>query len=167
AGKLHAVPHVPRLAEHSPRGLYIGPAEAEVIRRHLPEYVRGVFAFAYGYGTRKGQLARTLRRFVDLDRALIAWPPEECKHREPHIVPLDENGLAIVERQMADARPWCPFLFHGPDCKPAHAPSKRYGCLGDFKKAWRAALKAAGFPVGRKHGGYVFHHTRNTAATNL
>src|SRR5262249_26474527 len=121
----------------------------------------------YGYGTRKGQLARTLRRFVDLDRALIAWPPEECKHREPHIVPLDENGLAIVERQMADARPWCPFLFHGPDCKPAHAPSKRYGCLGDFKKAWRAALKAAGFPVGRKHGGYVFHHTRNTAATNL
>ena len=32
---------------------------------------------------------------------------------------------------------------------------------------WRTACKAAGFPVSRKAGGYTFHHTRNTAATNL
>jgi integrase len=25
----------------------------------------------------------------------------------------------------------------------------------------------AGFPVGRKHGGFVFHNTRHTAVTNL
>jgi integrase len=29
------------------------------------------------------------------------------------------------------------------------------------------ACKAGGFPVGRKAGGFTFHHTRNTAATNL
>ena len=63
--------------------------------------------------------------------------------------------------------PWCPFLFHGPDCRPGHTPSKVYGCVGTFHKAWATACEAAGFPVGRKAGGYVFHHTRNTAATNL
>ena len=63
--------------------------------------------------------------------------------------------------------PHCPYLFHGPDCRPGHTASKRYGCVGDFKKAWAAACKAAGLPIGRKAGGYVFHHTRNTAATNL
>src|SRR5205823_12497092 len=80
---------------------------------------------------------------------------------------LDGDGLALVEQRMDDARPWCPFLFHGPDCAPGRTPSKAYGCLGDFKKAWCAACKAAGFPVGRKAGGYTFHHTRNTAATNF
>jgi integrase len=87
--------------------------------------------------------------------------------QEAHVVLLEGNGLAVVERQVADARPWCPFLFHSPDCKPGHMPSMRYGCVGDFKKAWRAACERAGLPVGRKAGGYVFHHTRNTAATNL
>jgi integrase len=68
---------------------------------------------------------------------------------------------------MASPPLWCPYLFHGPRCAPGHTPSKRYGCVGDFKKTWAAACKAAGFPVGRKAGGFVFHHTRNTAATNL
>jgi integrase len=45
-------------------------------------------------------------------------------------------------------------------------PSKAYGCVGDCKKAWATACRKAGFPVGRKAGGFVFHHTRNTA-TNL
>ena len=39
--------------------------------------------------------------------------------------------------------------------------------MGDFKKAWRTACKKAGFPVGRKGGGFVFHNTRHTAVTNL
>lgn len=68
---------------------------------------------------------------------------------------------------MASPPMWCPYLFHGPRCAPGRRPSKQYGCLGDFKKAWAKACKKAGFPVGRKAGGYVFHHTRNTAATNL
>ena len=41
------------------------------------------------------------------------------------------------------------------------------GCVGDFKKAWAKACKAAGFPIGRKNGGFVFHNTRHTAVTNL
>jgi integrase len=81
--------------------------------------------------------------------------------------PLEGDALQIVERLMAKPPLWCPYLFHGPRCAPGERSSKAYGCLGDFKKAWARACKAAGVSSGRRSGGYVFHHTRNTAATNL
>jgi integrase len=165
--KLHLVPHVPRLKEPKNRGRYIRPADLTAFAKHLPAYVLPLVRFAYLNGTRRGQLARTQRRFVDLQRALIEWPPNEVKADEPHTVPLEGEALAIVRAAMQDARLWCPYLFHGPRCAAGRAPSKRYGCVGDFKKAWASAMEIAGFPVGRKAGGYVFHHTRNTAATDM
>ena len=39
--------------------------------------------------------------------------------------------------------------------------------MGNFKRAWVTACKKAGFPVGRKAGGFVFHNTRHTTVTNL
>ena len=165
--RLPFVPYIPGLEEHSPRGRYIGDAATTAIGANLPDYLQPFFSFARLYGTRRGQLARTQRRFVDLAREVIEWPAAECKADTAHVVPLEGDGLALIKRAMDDARTWCPYLFHGPDCRPGHAPSKRYGCIGDFKKAWAAACKAAGLPVGRKAGGYVFHHCRNSAATDL
>ena len=57
--------------------------------------------------------------------------------------------------------------FHGVYSAPGRRPSKHLGYVGDFKKAWATACKTAGSPVGRKHGGFVFHNTRHTAVTNL
>src|SRR4030095_12404986 len=37
---------------------------------------------------------------------------------------------------------------------------------GKELSTWETARKKAGFPVGRKAGGYVFHDTRHTAATH-
>jgi hypothetical protein len=168
AKKLHFAPYIPRLEEASPVGLYITPAELDAIRQHLPSYLEPFVAFAYDDGIRKGQLARTLRRYVDLSRGVIAWPPAECKRKRAHVVPLEPGGtLDIVERLMARPPLFCPYLFHGPRCAAGRKPSRTYGCLGDFKKAWTTACTRAGLPVGRKAGGYVFHHTRNSAVTNL
>jgi hypothetical protein len=170
AKKLHFAPYIPRLDETSPRGRYIPPAEFEMIRRELPAYAREFLAFAYDDGTRRGQLARTLRRHVDLARGVIEWPPEECKAKTPHVVPLEPGGtLEIVRRLMAEGRKrlWCPYLFHGPRCAAGRRPSRRYGCIGYFRKPWRTACERAGLPVGRKAGGFVFHHTRNSAVTNF
>jgi integrase len=169
AKKLHVVPYIPRLEEHSPVGRYIAPAELEAIRKRLPPYLRDFVAFAYDDGIRKGQLARTLRRHVDLSRGVIEWPADKCKKRKtPHVVPLEPGGtLDIVERLMKRPPLHCPYLFHGPRCAAGRTPSRDYGCIGDFKKAWTSAVERAGFPVGRKAGGFVFHHTRNSAVTNL
>jgi integrase len=108
-----------------------------------------------------------LRRYVDLELGVVSWPPFECKHKEAHTLPLEGASLELVTALMKKPPLWCPYLFHGPRCKPGRQPSKRYGCVGDFKRAWRTALTAAGLPIGRKSGGFVFHHTRNTAVTNL
>ena len=71
------------------------------------------------------------------------------------------------EARHGERRLHCRFLFHGVRCASGHTPSKHYGCVGDFKRAWGTACKRAGYPIGRKHGGFVFHNTRHTAVTNL
>src|SRR5678815_5325234 len=79
------------------------------------------------HGIRKGQLARTQRRFVDLQRGVNAWSPAECKQREPHVVPLDGDALTLVRKLMQAPPLWCPFLFHGPHCAAGRKASKAYG----------------------------------------
>ena len=167
AGKVHVVPYVPRLEENGTRGRYIPAGDAAKIAAVLPATLQPFFAFAYEHGTRKGQLARTLRRYVDLERGVITWPPEECKQREAHTIPLEGEGLAMVEALMRRPPLHCPYLFHGPRCAPGRKPSKAYGCVGDFRKAWVTACGKAGVVVGRASGGYTFHGTRHSAATNL
>jgi len=163
--RLHHVPYIPRLEERSPRGRRITTSDAEALRGALPEYLRDPFTLALLLGTRRGQLSRTRRAYVDLDAGLVTYPRHETKQAEEHAIPLDADALAIVERAMQRAVPWCPFLFHGPLCAPGRAPSKakggrRWGCVGDFKKAWATACEAAG--VGHRR----FHDTRVTFATD-
>jgi integrase len=165
--RLPFVPYIPTLEEHSARARRISAGERDAIAAQLPLYVRAVFLLALLLGIRRGQLSRTLRRYVDRDRGVLVYPPGECKARTAHKVPLDPAPLAIIEDALSKAVPWCPYLFHGPDCRPGHQPSKRYGCVGDFKKAFRAAVLSSGLPYGRAAGGIVFHCTRATAATDL
>src|SRR5262249_50529768 len=122
ARKIHVAPYIPRLKEQSPRGRYITAAAAEVLAGALPAHLRAFFRFARLYGTRKGQLARTLRRFVDLDRGVVAWPPEECKHEEAHPVPLAGEGPALAAQLRPRLPLHCPYLFHGPRCAPGRPP---------------------------------------------
>lgn len=89
------------------------------------------------------------------------------KGKRPFVLPLDGRALEIIEARYARRTLHRRFVFHGRRCKPGTPPSKHYGCVGDFGRAWDAACRKAGFPVGRKHGGYVFHNTRHTAVTNL
>jgi integrase len=168
-GDLAGRPYVPRLVHHAERGKYIPPSERVILAEHLPDYVAPFLEFASLYGIRRGQLSITEKTWVDLERGTITWPPTATKPRELHSIPIEGTGRAIVERLLADGekRPWCKYLFHGKRCAPGRRGVRRYGCIGDFKKAWNAACKAAGLPVGRKAGGFVFHHTRNTAVTDM
>jgi integrase len=168
-GLLHAVPHFTMRDEHlrSRRARYVPPADAVLLLEHLPTYAARFFEFALENGIRRGQLARTRRRYVDLERAVIEWPPEACKARAPHVLPLEGRSLVLVERAAAEVRPWCPYLFHGRWCHAGRRPSTAFGCLGDFRRVWASACRAAQLPVGAVAGGYIFHDTRRTAATML
>ena len=96
-----------------------------------------------------------------------SWIPQDTKTKEPHALPLDGRPLEIIQARHAERRLHCRYVFHRPRCAPGVEPSQAYGCIGDFKRAWENACKRAGFPLGRKQGGYVFHNTRHTAVTNL
>src|SRR5438034_1362860 len=132
--------HAWKKTRHAPS---TGEKDAEKITKHLPEYARDPFHFSLLYGIRKGQLAATERRFVDLDREVIEWPAAVCKAREAHTLPLEGEGLVIVKRALADARPWCRYLFHGRDCAPGRVRprSTRYDCLGTLRLAFQKACK--------------------------
>jgi integrase len=166
-GSLGTRPWLPRLEEDGRQGREVAPSDAVLLLEHLPGYVADFFQFALDNGIRKAQLARTRHQWVNLEWGLIVWPPAECKSRDPHRLPLEGRSLALVERLMAERRPFCPYLFHGRTCTPVRKRSKVYGCIGDFRKAWETACHRAGLPVGRDADGYIFHDTRRTAATSL
>src|SRR5262249_35648796 len=157
------------LREKSPRGRYLTGDAFESIHKHLSTTeLRDFFEFAYLCGTRKQQLARTTWAHLHAERGVAPGQPTATKQPEPHVLPLAGRPLDIIKsRYEHGRRPHCPHVFHGPRCAPGVEPSKEYGCIGDFKRAWETACEKAGFPIGRKNGGYVFHNTRHSAVTNL
>jgi integrase len=170
AGKLTTVPAIAMLGtDDAIMGKYLPAADRIVLAEHLPDPVATFLEFACQYGVRKGQLAKVERTWVNAPLQVITWPPKTTKRRRTHQIPLEGRGWAIVERLLTDGaeRPWCPYLFHGAYCRPGRRPSKKYACIGNFKRAWATACRKAGLPVGRKAGGPLFHDSRNTAVTDL
>jgi hypothetical protein len=169
AGDLVRCPAIPQLEHEAIIGKYLDASTRIALAETLHDTVATFLDFASDYGVRKGQLARVERTWVNQVLRVIQWPPRTVKKRRAHQIPLDARGWAIVERLLAEGaeRSWCPYLFHGRYCHAGRKPSKLYGCIGDFKNAWKTACKKAGLPVGRKAGGPIFHDTRNTAVTDL
>jgi integrase len=155
------------LVENSPLGKHIDAAAFAAIHQHLPPSLKPFFEFAYLCGTRKGNLARTTWAHWNAQTKEFTWTAAEVKAKRPHVLPLDGRALEIVERLYQTRQLHCRYVFHGGRCTLGHQPSKAHACVGDFKRAWATACKKAGFPVGRTHGGFVFHNTRHTAVTNL
>jgi len=155
------------LDEASPLGKHFDAAAFAAVHAALPASLADFFEFAYLCGTRKGQLARTTWAHWNPATKEFTWTAAEVKAKRPTILPLDGRPLSLIERLHAVRRLYCPFVFHGALCAPGRAHSKGYGCVGHFETAWATACRTAGFPVGRRAGGFVFHNTRHTAVTNL
>src|SRR5262245_1271133 len=142
------------------------PDVFRTIHGKLPLHIQPFFEFSYLTGVRKKQLARTTVAHVNTSTWTITWPKAEVKAKRDHVIALDGRVLEIVQGQLARRPLHCRHLFHGRACAPGHTASKRYACIGDFKRAWRTAVEAVRFTVGRADG-YVWHNTRHSAVTNL
>jgi integrase len=148
-------------------GRHLSPEAFAAIAVHLDVVGRReLFEFCYLTGKRKGQMSRTTWTHYSATAQEFTWSAAEVKAKRPEVLPLAGRPLALITALYQARRLGCRYVFHGPDCKQ-QKPSKAYGCVGDFKKVWATACAAAGFPVGRKQGGFVFHNTRHTAVTNL
>jgi integrase len=155
------------LLEKGRLGQHINAAAFTAIMEQLPASVRPIFEFCYLTGQRKGQVSRTTWAHWNAHTREFTWSAAEVKAKHAYVLPLDGRPLALIEGLYATRRLFCPFVFHAPTCAPGRVPSRLYGCVGYLETTWASACKRAGFPVGRKHGGFTFHNTRHTAVTNL
>ncbi|MCL4820367.1 MAG: site-specific integrase [Vicinamibacteria bacterium] len=159
AGKLLAKPHIPLLDEDNIRTGFFERQEFEDVREHLPEYLRGVFTFAYLTGWRVPSEILTLEwRQVDREAGTVRLDPGTTKNRKGREFPYARMPelVAVVEAQRATTKAAqakgivCPHVFHR-DGRP----------IRDYRGAWRTAVEKAGLP------GRIPHDFRRTAVRNL
>jgi integrase len=150
AGRLSGRPHIPKLREAGPRQGFMEYAEYRAIRAHLPPDYQDVLDFGYHSGWRKGEILRLEWRDADRDAGIIRLRPELSKNYEGRVLPLSEPLRAMIERRWRFRSIRCPLVFQK-DERP----------IGDWRKTWKRACKAAGLP------GKLFHDLRRTVVRNL
>jgi integrase len=160
--KLNSIPYIEHLKEDNTREGFLTPSQFQELLPHVPADLKDFTEWLYACGMRKGEA--TLLRWEMLDEKpkggpVLRIPGYICKNKKGRTLPLDKKLAAIIERRKAvqyvavdgvtSTKP-CPFIFH------------RNGApVGDFKKSWKTATKAAGLP------GILVHDMRRSAVKNL
>jgi integrase len=120
------------------------------LRTHLAEYLQDPIAFLYLSGWRLGEMKTLEWRDVNLAGEVVHLRLEISKNKDGRLLPLSGELLEIMHRAQSKRRPDCPFVFHR-DGEP----------IGDFRKAWSTACRAAGLrPI-------LVHDLRRTAVRNM
>jgi integrase len=83
AGRLPSRPHIAMLAEHNAREGFMEPADFDIMRSHLPEYLADAATFAYLSGWRKNEVRTLEWRDVDLAVGVIRLRAEHSKNKRP------------------------------------------------------------------------------------
>jgi integrase len=145
---LPSAPIIKRLSEiDNVRTGVFSPEEFERLLEELPDYLRDFARWARVTGWRAGSI-RSLR-WAEVDTDSILCRAQYSKDRTIHRIPLIGPLREIIERRRAERRG--DYVFSYADGRP----------IGDFKNAWKGALKRAGL------SGKLFHDLRRVAATEL
>jgi integrase len=153
------VPSVPRLEEAPPRQGFLNPPEFAVLQKALPVYLQNPTKFLYLTGWRKGAM-RSLEwaRDIELERdddgniigGTITLQALYSKNKLAWKIAISGDLVEVIRRAWADSDAQCPYVFQNEG-----AP------IGDFRKSWDKARKAAGFPW------LLIHDMRRSCARNL
>jgi integrase len=156
--RLSSAPVIKLLAEDNAREGFLDPGDFEAVVGHLPGYLQDFGRYAYASGWRRGEV-RTLE-WADVDRAAgrVTLRREHSKSKEPRILSLTPTLAALIERR------WQARQLTGPDgtvtlCQLVFHRAGRP--VGDFRRAWATACKAAGV------AGTLFHDLRRSCVRNL
>lgn len=162
-GKLLRLPIIRQLEEAPPRQGFFEREQYEAVRRHLPQDLQVAVSIAHTFGWRMQSEVLTLElRQVDLGAATIRLDPGQTKNDEGRLVYLTPELRGILKAQvdrvfelMHRTGRIIPHLF-------PHLSGRFMGQrIRDFRKAWKAACKAAGCQ------GMLRHDLRRTAVRNM
>jgi integrase len=150
AGKLTSRPYMASLEENNARQGFLDHGSFLVLRENLPNYLKDPVTFLYFSGWRVSEMRALEWRDVDLAGKVVRLRPEISKNKDGRLLPLKGELLQVIERAKEGRRPDCLYVFHL-DGQP----------VGDFRRAWKTACKAAGL------NGIIVHDLRRTAVRNM
>ena len=136
-----SAPHVRHLPERNVRSGFFERAEFESVVSHLPRYLQDFARFAYITAWRKGQLATLGWADVDRSAGVIVARAENVKNGRPHKIVIEGELAEIIERR------WTARQYETTDKQTAiaaHVFHLEGAQVGDFRKAWASACRAAG-----------------------
>jgi integrase len=125
------------------------------VLEHLPEHYADVVRFAAFSGWRRSEIQGLLWSEIDEAGGVIRLSPDRSKTREGRVLPI-VGPIADVLKRRAAYREHSPLVF------TRHVrETGAYVPAGDWRKAWKAATRAAGCP------GALLHDLRRTVVRNL
>ena len=152
---LPSIPKVRVLPESNTRQGFFERPDLEAVIAALPDDLRDFTRFAYLTGWRKGEIISLKWSDVDRDAGAIRLRPEAAKTGRGRTVMLEGDLAELIDRRSR--------LFEKDgNVRVTQLVFHRDGkSVGDFKKSWATACRAAGVPD------KLFHDLRRTAARNM
>jgi integrase len=143
-------PKIKLLEENNARQGFLDHDDFEKLRDNLPDYLKDPVEFLYRSGWRVSEMRALEWRDVDLPNRVVRLRPELSKNKAGRLLPLRGELGEIFARAKELRKLDCMRVFHD-DGRP----------IGDFRKAWKKALKEA------ELGPLLVHDLRRTAVRNL
>ena len=136
---------------------FLSRADFDALREHLvDEDVRDFVDWSYWTGMRPGEIRQLTWKMVDRETNTLTLDPRAAKTRKGRVIALGGPLAPIMERRTERRRLDCPLVFHRTlKGKPGQPVQK-------IHKQWRAALRAAGLPLG-----LIPYDLRRTALRNM
>ncbi len=135
---LDRAPHIRMLKEPKKRVRWLTLEEVQRLLNELPEHLAEMMRFTLATGLRETNVTLLQWSQVDLDRRCAWIHPDQAKARKAIPVPLNEDAMAVLRRQLGRHREFV-FSYFG---KPVRRANNH---------AWRNALKRAGIHNFRWH----------------
>jgi integrase len=129
--------------------------EIERLVAVLPEHLADLVRFAYLTGWRKAEVVGLRWEMIDVAGGTITLPT--TKNGKGRVLALDGPVAEVIRRREAARL----TERHGEPVVASHVFHRAARPVGDFKRAWRTALVAAGLPD------KLFHDLRRTGVRNM
>lgn len=164
AGKLAFAPKVPSLREDNARQGFFDRADFEAVLTHIADAdVCDFVEWFFLTGMRPKEIRSLTWADFDAEAWTLRLHAKDAKTRYGRVIPLENDLRTIIERRIKARRLDCPFIFH--------RGGKR---MGEFRKTWLRACKAAGFAVTVERDGKktdralkLVYDLRRTALRNM
>jgi integrase len=158
AGKVGVRPEFDLLHLDNARKGFFEAEQFRAVLKHLPEHLQALVRVAYITGWRRNELLSRQWRNVDFSGGWLRLEPGESKNGEGRQFPFTSELRAVLEQQ----REWVRELERRTEKIVPHVfPLPNGNRIGDFRKRWACACKAAGVPS------RLLHDFRRTAVRNL